>query len=216
MKKLNTRGFSHDLLAVGFVVIFAISGVAYLVYSSANTCQPVSGVLVSGVPASPVSCPSSGPVTPPATPSTSAPAPGAGAQTASPSTRSTTSSTTSTSKTTSPAAATTATTYAAPATVKFAGSCTVSSISKQKGVVKPVVTITNVGTDPFTPKFSIAEAVKSKNRTSKSNSIRVLKQLGPGKTTKLYLSHSRKATNLSRQINVKSTVPAFSCIATFK
>jgi hypothetical protein len=39
-KKLNARGFSHDLLVVAFVVIFAIAGVAYLVASHADTCGP--------------------------------------------------------------------------------------------------------------------------------------------------------------------------------
>jgi hypothetical protein len=37
MLKLNNKGFSHDLLAVLFVVIFAIIGVGYLVVSHADT-----------------------------------------------------------------------------------------------------------------------------------------------------------------------------------
>jgi len=35
MKKLDNRGFSHDLLIVAFVLLFAIAGVAYLVASRA-------------------------------------------------------------------------------------------------------------------------------------------------------------------------------------
>ncbi|HEX4775008.1 MAG TPA: hypothetical protein VH234_05835 [Candidatus Saccharimonadales bacterium] len=37
LKKLNARGFSHDILLVLFVVIFAIAGVAYLVATRAST-----------------------------------------------------------------------------------------------------------------------------------------------------------------------------------
>jgi hypothetical protein len=37
MKKLDSRGFSHDLLVVAFVVLFAIAGVAYLVASRAQS-----------------------------------------------------------------------------------------------------------------------------------------------------------------------------------
>ncbi len=40
LKKLNARGFSHDLVLVLFVVIFAIAGVGYLVAShAANACD---------------------------------------------------------------------------------------------------------------------------------------------------------------------------------
>lgn len=38
-KKLDARGFSHDILIVLFVVIFAIAGVAYLVASHADSCD---------------------------------------------------------------------------------------------------------------------------------------------------------------------------------
>lgn len=55
IKRLNARGFSHDLLLVAFVVIFAISGVAYLVASRADSCDGSA----SGVSA--VSEPGSGP-----------------------------------------------------------------------------------------------------------------------------------------------------------
>lgn len=77
MKKLDMRGFSHDVLLVVFVVIFAISGVAYLVASKAATCSPVSGAVsqsvsspVSGEDCSAVSGPVSTPVTPPQPPTT--------------------------------------------------------------------------------------------------------------------------------------------------
>ncbi len=43
IKKLNSRGFSHDVLAVAFVVIFAVAGVAYLVASHADSCLIVYG-----------------------------------------------------------------------------------------------------------------------------------------------------------------------------
>lgn len=48
LKRLNARGFSHDMLIVLFVAVFAIAGVAYLVASHANSCSsspctPVSG-----------------------------------------------------------------------------------------------------------------------------------------------------------------------------
>src|SRR3954468_18408254 len=35
MKKLNQKGFSHDLVAIAFVLIVAISGTAYMVASHA-------------------------------------------------------------------------------------------------------------------------------------------------------------------------------------
>lgn len=35
IKKLDARGFSHDVILVGFVVIFAIAGVGYIVASHA-------------------------------------------------------------------------------------------------------------------------------------------------------------------------------------
>jgi len=44
LKKLDIRGFSHDIVLVLFVVIFAIAGVGYLVASHADNCNPVSGV----------------------------------------------------------------------------------------------------------------------------------------------------------------------------
>lgn len=37
IKKLNTQGFSHDLLAIAFILIFALVGTAYLVNSHAAT-----------------------------------------------------------------------------------------------------------------------------------------------------------------------------------
>jgi len=43
LKKLNARGFSHDLFIVAFVAVFAIAGVGYLVSSHADSCPPVSG-----------------------------------------------------------------------------------------------------------------------------------------------------------------------------
>ena len=40
IKKLNARGFSHDIVLVLFVVVFAIGGVAYLVASHADALVP--------------------------------------------------------------------------------------------------------------------------------------------------------------------------------
>ena len=37
------RGFSHEVLLVVFVVVFAVSGVGYLVASHADSCSAVSG-----------------------------------------------------------------------------------------------------------------------------------------------------------------------------
>jgi hypothetical protein len=65
LKKLNMRGFSHDIVLVLFVVIFAIGGVGYLIASHADSCNPVSGVVsgvVSGEVSGPVTSPASGPV----------------------------------------------------------------------------------------------------------------------------------------------------------
>ncbi len=67
MKKLDMRGMSHDILIVAFVAIFAISGVAYLVASHADSCKPTSGPM-SGPASGAVSgkdCPTSGPVSGP-------------------------------------------------------------------------------------------------------------------------------------------------------
>jgi hypothetical protein len=52
LKKLNARGFSHDILLVLFVVIFAIAGVAYLVASHASTATPTFTYLALDQPAS--------------------------------------------------------------------------------------------------------------------------------------------------------------------
>lgn len=63
IKRLDVRGFSHDVVLVFFVVIFAIGGVAYMVASRAYGCEePVSGAVssdVSGEASGPVSedCP---------------------------------------------------------------------------------------------------------------------------------------------------------------
>ncbi len=48
IKKLNMRGFSHDMFLVLFVVVFAIAGVTYLVASHADPCNPgtVSGPII--------------------------------------------------------------------------------------------------------------------------------------------------------------------------
>jgi hypothetical protein len=40
IKKLNSRGFSHDIVAVFFVLIFAIGGVGYMVASHADQVAP--------------------------------------------------------------------------------------------------------------------------------------------------------------------------------
>ncbi len=40
LKKLDMRGFSHDVVLVLFIAIFAIGGVAYLVASHAASCTP--------------------------------------------------------------------------------------------------------------------------------------------------------------------------------
>ena len=63
LKKLDMRGFSHDIALVLFVVIFAIAGVGYLVASHADNCNPnpVSGV-TSGAVSTVVSSPASTPV----------------------------------------------------------------------------------------------------------------------------------------------------------
>jgi hypothetical protein len=39
LKKLNAKGFSHEILLVAFVVIFAVAGVAYIVASHADSCS---------------------------------------------------------------------------------------------------------------------------------------------------------------------------------
>jgi hypothetical protein len=65
LKKLDMRGFSHDIALVLFMVIFAIGGVGYLVASHAESCNPVSGAVSSGGLSGPVSDAISGPVTGP-------------------------------------------------------------------------------------------------------------------------------------------------------
>jgi hypothetical protein len=39
IKKLGSQGFSHDILMVFFVVVFAVAGVAYIVASRADSCS---------------------------------------------------------------------------------------------------------------------------------------------------------------------------------
>lgn len=46
LKKLDSRGFSHDIGMVVFAVAFAIIGVGFLVASHADSCNPVSGVIL--------------------------------------------------------------------------------------------------------------------------------------------------------------------------
>jgi hypothetical protein len=64
LKKLNNRGFSHDILIVALVVVFAVCGVAYMVASHADECTPVSGAVTA--PVTTTNCtPASSPVTSP-------------------------------------------------------------------------------------------------------------------------------------------------------
>jgi hypothetical protein len=77
LKKLNARGFSHDIIIVLFVVIFAIAGVGYLVASHAdNSCSPTSGPsssATSDTVSDPTSDASSSPVCQPTSSPTSTP-----------------------------------------------------------------------------------------------------------------------------------------------
>jgi len=50
MKKLDMRGITHDVVAIAFVVVFAIGGIAYLVASHADSCSSAA----SGPTSSPV------------------------------------------------------------------------------------------------------------------------------------------------------------------
>ena len=45
LKKLDARGFSHDIGIVMFAVIFAIIGVGYVVASHADSCSPASSAV---------------------------------------------------------------------------------------------------------------------------------------------------------------------------
>jgi len=80
-QRLNARGFSHDLILVAFVVVFALVGAAYLVATHAATCgNAVSGVSspASGSVSQPASgsCPVvSGPVSSPTSSPVSVPTP---------------------------------------------------------------------------------------------------------------------------------------------
>ena len=68
LKKLDVRGFSHDIILLLFVVIFAIGGVAYLVASHADTCPtPTSGVVSTTTSGSTTCPPVSAPVSAPTT-----------------------------------------------------------------------------------------------------------------------------------------------------
>lgn len=76
LKKLDIRGFTHDILMVAFVVVFAVAGVGYIVASHADSCPPASGPPASSADSGPASgqdCPASGPASQPA--SKPAPAP---------------------------------------------------------------------------------------------------------------------------------------------
>ena len=66
MKKLDKRGFAHHVALVGFVVVFAVAGVAYLVASNANSCDDAVSGPMSGDPnCQPMSGPTSGPMSGP-------------------------------------------------------------------------------------------------------------------------------------------------------
>jgi len=62
LKKLNMRGFSHDLVLVAFIVVIAVVGVGFLVVSHADSCaQTTSGSTSATTTAT--TCPASAPVT---------------------------------------------------------------------------------------------------------------------------------------------------------
>lgn len=64
LQSLNARGFAHHIAIVGFVVIFSIIGVGYLVASHADSCQtPVSSATSNAVSSG--RCPVSGAVSGP-------------------------------------------------------------------------------------------------------------------------------------------------------
>lgn len=52
LKKLNTCGFSHDIVFVLFILIFAIAGIGYLIASHASTPMPTFIYLATDQPAS--------------------------------------------------------------------------------------------------------------------------------------------------------------------
>lgn len=56
--KINSRGFTHHLIAVVVILVVAVGGTAYLVATHADSCTPTSGSSTSG---SSVSCPTSTP-----------------------------------------------------------------------------------------------------------------------------------------------------------
>lgn len=60
IKKLNARGFSHELALILFVVIFAIGGAFYFVSSHADGCIAPVSVAVSNACGSRVTCTISG------------------------------------------------------------------------------------------------------------------------------------------------------------
>jgi hypothetical protein len=65
MKKLNSRGFSHDIAMMLVVVVFAIGGVGYLVASHADSCNPTSGPVSTPASGSSTVCPTSSPTSSP-------------------------------------------------------------------------------------------------------------------------------------------------------
>ena len=60
IKKLDTRGFSHELLLVLVLVIGVITGVGFMVASHADTGCPTSGATSSTTSSSVSGCPTSG------------------------------------------------------------------------------------------------------------------------------------------------------------
>jgi hypothetical protein len=65
LKKLNARGFSHDIMIVAVVVVFAVCGVGYMVASHADDCTPVSGAVTAPVTTTTNCTPASSPVSSP-------------------------------------------------------------------------------------------------------------------------------------------------------
>ncbi len=72
-KRLDTKGFSHEVILVLVVVMVAIGGTYYLVASHADSCSGMSDP-VSGVTSSPSSSPTSSPNCTPTSSPTSSPA----------------------------------------------------------------------------------------------------------------------------------------------
>lgn len=219
MKKLDIRGVAHDVLLVGFLVVFAIGGVAYVVASRAATCEAAvsssasSAVSLVSSPVSnecaPVSLATSAPAsTPVPNPPTTTPTPTPPTTTPTPKPPTTTP---------APNPPTTPAVYSA--TCNIFG---VPANPKNKTTVRPYVMIKNTGNKSSLLGYKVKiSKIDSNGKTSAFNTQNYVgTRVGPGLSFKGAMPTYKVGTKSSAMNRISFTVTnnksnaKFSCTST--